>query len=68
MNKDHVQTLLNKIQADASRRDNESAHMREDTLYINFIHYVSENAPENIAEIAKLVLTAEEIDFTRWYA
>jgi hypothetical protein len=49
--------------------DDEMAHHNEDFLYKSFIKYISENPNDSIlAEKAKLILTTQDIDFSRWCA
>lgn len=48
--------------------DDEAAHSWEDDLYEDFIRYVSENGPQELAEKAKIILKTKEIKFSRWYA
>lgn len=49
---------------------NESAHETEDSLYKWFIECVAENlyAEDELIEVAKLVLSARDIEYCRWYA
>lgn len=48
--------------------DDEMAHSAEDSLYEDFIRYVSENGPQELAEKAKIILKTNEIKFSRWCA
>lgn len=57
--------LISKI---SDSEDDENAHMAEDALHINFIKYIAEHAPADLAEMAREVLKTADIDFYRWYA
>lgn len=52
------------------RFDNEVAHILEDALYSNFITCLSNGVYtiEEVIELANIVKSTEDIDFTRWYA
>lgn len=53
-----------------TRSDDEAAHCMEDGLLTDFVRCVSEGMydPGEAAEVAKIVLSTEEIEFSRWYA
>lgn len=46
--------------------DNEEAHAVEDTLYEEFITFVSIHAKGKLKEMAKEVLKTKDIKFDRW--
>ncbi len=54
--------------------DDETQHILEDKLYVDFIHYVAEYDVyevfdfEIIKEIAKELLKVDAMQFSRWYA
>lgn len=49
--------------------DNETAHIREDELYIDFIKWVAESSTDPLARVhAQEVLKANDLDYGRWYA
>lgn len=48
--------------------DDEAAHSAEDTLYFEFIDYIRTHGPEDLAAMAKAVLTTQDISFERWCA
>ena len=48
--------------------DDEVAHGTEDHLYQQFIEDIANGQTEDIQEIAKIILTTEDIDFARWCA
>lgn len=66
MTLEEIQERIDEITA--MRGDCEMAHGREDDLYVAFIEHVANSGDEQLAAMARLVLTAEKIDFTRWYA
>lgn len=51
----------------ASRADSERAHVDEDELYKYVLGLIAEGA-SNPAQLARLALTARDIEFDRWYA
>ena len=55
-------------QIERTRRDGEAAHSMEDGLRNEFIEFIAEHGPEDLAEMAKEVLKTNEIEFSRWYA
>ena len=48
--------------------DPEVAHGSEDELYITFIEYIRDKAPEPYSSKAKEVLKATELDYPHWTA
>ena len=50
--------------------DEESAHIVEDTLYLDFIKCIANNMYniEEAIEIANVIKTVEDIEFERWYS
>lgn len=46
--------------------DDEAAHSCEDGLRANFIAYVA-GMPGELGELAKIVLSTDEISFSRWH-
>ncbi|HNF41196.1 MAG TPA: hypothetical protein PLS40_09440 [Bacteroidia bacterium] len=62
-----IQKVLNDIKELVG--DEELAHITEDVLMVQFIKYIASNPSDpELAEKAKLVLTSNEIKFSRWYA
>ena len=47
-------------------RDNEVAHSKEDSLYVNVLEWIAGHGDENSAALAKAALKTEELKFTRW--
>lgn len=66
MTKEYLEKRIKEIED--MKNDDEMAHCSEDDLYEDFIRYVSENGPQELAEKAKIVLKTKEIKFSRWYA
>lgn len=66
MTKEYLEKRIKEIED--MKNDAEMAHSSEDSLYEDFIRYVSENGPQELAEKAKIVLKTKEIKFSRWYA
>jgi len=64
MTTEDINTTINKIKDE----DDESAHMLEDALQRRFIEYVASLEIPDLSEKAKLVLTTENINFSRWYS
>lgn len=62
-----VSNALGKIRA-LALDDDESAHIAEDLLYAEVLQSIAEGSCENAAECARLALTSEMIEFSRWYA
>ena len=48
--------------------DSEIAHASEDELYISFIAYIRDKAPEPYSSKAAEVLKATELEYPHWYA
>lgn len=48
--------------------DPEVAHVKEDTLYVNFIESLKtrDDTSQELKELAALVLTTKDISFPRW--
>ena len=62
-----IQKVLNDIKELVG--DEELAHITEHVLMVQFIKYIASNPSDpELAEKAKLVLTSNEIKFSRWYA
>lgn len=66
--KDEILDRLAKISAQAKKEDDESAHVEEDALHLDFIEYVMKTGPSELAEMARLVLRSRDIAFARWCA
>ena len=64
MTKELIESALEEIRKAASG-DYEAAHGWEDRLFLEFIEHVAESGPEDLAEMARLVLTSGEIEFAR---
>jgi hypothetical protein len=50
------------------KEDDEAAHHEEDRLRGEFIRYVAEVGPPSLAEKARMVLSTNKINFSRWCA
>ena len=63
-----IQQQIERI--NALKDDNEAAHGEEDDLRNAFICYIAESdiVPPTIRKKARLVLSSNDIEFTRWYA
>ena len=62
-----IQKVLNDIKELVGYE--ELAHITEYVLMVQFIKYIASNPSDpELAEKAKLVLTSNEIKFSRWYA
>lgn len=48
--------------------DDEAAHILEDNLREDFIKHVSKCEDEQLAEMAKLILSIKDIEFIRWHS
>ncbi len=48
--------------------DADAAHTAEDALRRDFIKWVSEGEATNAQEIARMILSTDDIDFPRWCA
>lgn len=66
MTKKQIREWIKGIKRNAN--DPEVAHSSEDALYLEFIEYIRDKAPEPFSSKAVEVLKASEIDFSRWYA
>lgn len=66
MTLEEIKRRLKKIK---NSYDDEVQHADEDTLYHDFVKYVStyESSPE-LQEMAKEILKTEDMEFARWYA
>ena len=49
-------------------KDPEDAHFQEQGLYMCVLEAIRDGECEDPSELARLALTAEDIDFPRWYA
>lgn len=47
--------------------DDETAHIREDELYTEFVEFIAAQGGD-VGEIAKVVLSTHKIRFSRWCA
>jgi hypothetical protein len=66
MTKEDIEKAVQEIKDTNS--DAEVAHSLEDGLRERFIDYVASTAQVELAEMARLVLSTDEIDFPRWCA
>jgi hypothetical protein len=66
MTKEDIEKAIKQIKGYA--HDPEFAHSLEDALRGRFIDYVANTAHVELAEMARLVLSTDEIDFPRWSA
>ena len=48
--------------------DDEAAHVAEDQLHEDFIAWVHASGAVELAEMARVVLTTQDVEFSRWYA
>ena len=65
MDKEYIQGKIDEIKKEMD--DPEVAHGMEDDLYAEFIEHISKRE-DSLGEMAKLVLTTEGLDFSRWFA
>jgi hypothetical protein len=65
MNKEEILGAISDIRYNAN--DDEKAHSLEDQLREWFIQDIA-NSKNELAELARLVLSTNDIDFQRWYA
>ncbi|MFA5808726.1 MAG: hypothetical protein WC935_00130 [Thermoleophilia bacterium] len=65
MTKEEALASVEKIREEAD--DDEVAHSHEDGLRAQFIAHVAE-MPGELGELAKIVLSTDEISFGRWCA
>ena len=65
MTKEEILQAVQKIRDIAG--DDERAHSQEDALREGFIEFIVERNGE-LGELARLVLSTNEIDFARWCA
>lgn len=69
MDKQYVMAELNEIRKYAVEGDFECAHSHEASLAWEFIKYVASTSTDTkLAELAAVVLTSGEIEFSRYYA
>jgi hypothetical protein len=66
MTTEEIQKRIDNINAISG--DSESAHVEEDSLREDFIKYVASLDNPSLAAKAKLVLSTNDIGFSRWYA
>lgn len=55
-------------QVGIDRGDDETAHVLEDELHIDFINFIAESASEDLKTKAKIILTTGKLKFSRWCA
>ena len=67
MTANEARRAVRHIKAMSGAGDHEAAHSEEDELREAFIRFVSKGRGQ-LAEIAKIVLSTEEVDFERWAA
>jgi len=48
--------------------NSEGAHFAEDSLHRDFITYVAESFTGSLSTKARIVLSSQDIEFSRWYA
>ncbi len=66
-----VQKKINAMKeliAERLRPDHEALHCLQDNLYQEILFAIGEDKAENPKEMAKLALTAEDLEFERWCA
>lgn len=67
MNRQEIVKAVEHIKLVSSQGDDEEAHYEEDALRNKFISYLAERS-DNIGELAKIILSTKDLDFSRWYA
>ena len=69
MKADEVRARIKEIRRRGiDERDDEAAHGEEDDLRADVLRYIAEAAPEPFAELARLALSTDDLDFSRWCA
>lgn len=65
-----IPARIEAIRSDLEEFGDPAAHIAEDTLYRDFIRYIStlDTVPPELAAMAKMILTTKEIEFYRWYS
>lgn len=53
-----------------ARHDDERAHRLQDLIYVSVLQRIAIDAypPEDVQSMARLALTAQGVEFSRWYA
>lgn len=46
----------------------ETAHSREDSVYLQFIEWIAESGTKQQREIASILLSTQSLPIDRWYA
>ncbi len=60
--------IKKQIQGIKNEIDNpEEAHELEDELYLNFVQYVAKLDIPKVSNQAKLILTTQDLWFSRWF-
>ena len=67
MTKETITERLEEIKKMADDAESEEAHIKEDELYIEFIESIAKGK-DLLGEKARMVLSANDIEFERWYA
>ncbi len=69
MTRDEAQSRVEqmRVMANSDDRDDERLHRYEDALRDDFIEFVATRDDE-LGEIAKIILSTNDIYFSRWYA
>ncbi len=68
MTRKEVELIIDEVRYFARLGDAEAAHATEDALRRDFIKWVSEGEATNAQEIARMILSTDDIDFPRWCA
>lgn len=62
------QILLRIGEIKANTHDDEVAHLREDQLRADFIRFIVSGDNPDLAALASLVLSTDDLEFARWCA
>ena len=67
MTLDDIHQRLALIEAEAANQADAKAHAQQDQLWEDVLRAIAEEA-SNPAELARVALRANDIEFSRWYA
>jgi DNA-binding FrmR family transcriptional regulator len=62
-----IEERLHRIQGHL-HGDDEMQHIEEDQLYQDFVMYVAATRNDELADMARLILTSLNMRFSRWHA
>lgn len=68
MKQKEIYQRIGEIESEASKKDHESAHVKEDSLYHDFILYISRLKNNSLSQRAKSILRTKKISFYRYCA